>query len=78
MKDLGVVVAAQRVEHYEIAAYGNAVMLAEKLGFTKIAKALQKSLVEESNANESLSAVTQNNILPMCPVSEHGEYAANA
>ncbi len=78
VKDLGVVVAAQRVEHYEIAAYGNAVMLAEKLGFTKIAKALQKSLVEESNANESLSAVTQNNILPMCPVSEHGEYAANA
>lgn len=78
IKDLGIIAAAQRVEHYEIAAYGNAVMLAERLGYAKIAKALQLSLTEESNADKSLSAVTQNNILPHCPVSEAEGYAANA
>lgn len=78
VKDAGIVAAAQRVEHYEIAAYGTLVMLAEKLGFSKTARVLQKSLVEESNADEKLLGLLQKQVLPKCPVTEESELSANA
>ena len=53
--EAGLISAAQRVEHYEIAAYGTAVEWAKVLGRTGDAKLLQLSLDEESKANEKLT-----------------------
>jgi ferritin-like metal-binding protein YciE len=53
--DAALICAAQRVEHYEIAAYGCARTLAEQLGRTDLAHELQATLDEEKQANEKLN-----------------------
>jgi ferritin-like metal-binding protein YciE len=55
VKDAALIGAAQRVEHYEIAAYGTARTLAELLGLTKAAKLLQQTLDEEKETDERLT-----------------------
>jgi ferritin-like metal-binding protein YciE len=62
--DAALIGAAQRVEHYEIAAYGTARSFAEQLGNAKIAKLLQQTLDEESAADEKLSAISLDKVLP--------------
>ena len=62
--DAALIGAAQRVEHYEIAAYGTARAFAEHLGNTKVAKLLQQTLDEESAADEKLSEISLTTILP--------------
>jgi ferritin-like metal-binding protein YciE len=64
MLDLAIIGAAQKVEHYEMSAYGTARALAEHLGHTEIAALLQETLDEESAANEKLTGVTQESVLP--------------
>jgi ferritin-like metal-binding protein YciE len=49
--------AAQRVEHYEIAAYGTVRAMAEKLGETEAAKLLSQTLQEEKDTDVKLSKV---------------------
>ena len=63
--DAALIGAAQRVEHYEIAAYGTAVAHAEQLGPTDIAKKLQKTLDEESKANEMLTKIAESSVNQM-------------
>ena len=46
-KDAGIIGAAQRVEHYEIAAYGTARTLAQTLGNNEVADLLEETLDEE-------------------------------
>src|SRR5262245_19403925 len=46
--DAGLIAAAQRVEHYEISAYGSARALAERLGASQVVSLLQETLDEES------------------------------
>ena len=53
--DAGIIAAAQRVEHYEIAAYGCARTYAELLGDQSAAEALETSLQEEKNADQTLN-----------------------
>jgi Mn-containing catalase len=53
--DLALIAAAQKVEHYEIAAYGTARAMAEQLGQPDIAQLLSKSLAEEENADSVLT-----------------------
>ena len=53
--DAGLIGAAQKVEHYEMAGYGTARAHAQNLGLTEIARLLQQSLDEESGANEKLN-----------------------
>ena len=60
--DAALIGAAQRVEHYEIAAYGTAVAHAEELGHKDAAKKLQKTLDEESKANEQLTELAESTI----------------
>lgn len=55
--DLALIAAAQRVEHYEISAYGSALALAENLEKMDIAELLDQTLDEESSADEKLTAV---------------------
>jgi len=62
--DAALIGAAQRVEHYEMAAYGTARAFAEHLGNTKVAKLLQQTLDEESAADEKLSAISLKSVLP--------------
>ena len=56
-KDAALIGAAQRVEHYEIAAYGTARTLAEQLGKEDAAALLQETLDEESAADQTLTKI---------------------
>ncbi len=65
IRDVALIVAAQRVEHYEIAAYGNAVVIAQKLGLDKQAIDLLKStLDDEEKADMLLTKVCQKSVFP--------------
>jgi len=55
--DAGIIADAQRIEHYEIAAYGTAVTYAKSLGHTEAAKKLQITLDEESAADVTLNEI---------------------
>lgn len=59
VKDAGLISAAQRVEHYEISAYGTARAFAEELGFDKHAKLLQKTLDEEGETDKLLTRLAE-------------------
>jgi ferritin-like metal-binding protein YciE len=62
--DAALIAAAQRVEHYEISAYGSARALAEQLGHEAVAELLQMTLDEESAADARLSMISLERILP--------------
>lgn len=62
--DAALIAAAQRVEHYEIAAYGTACAIAKVLEENEVFNLLEKTLSEESNADKKLSEVVENNIYP--------------
>ena len=72
--DAALISAAQRVEHYEIAAYGSARALAGQLGHDDIVELLQETLDEESAADEKLTSLSEEEILPSA--SELTEVAA--
>jgi len=55
--DAGLIGSAQKVGHYQIAAYGTARKHAEVLGYRAAAKLLQQTLNEETGANEQLAAL---------------------
>jgi ferritin-like metal-binding protein YciE len=57
--DAGLIGAAQKVEHYEIAAYGTARTHAEMLGYTRVAKLLQQTLNEEGATDKKLTALAE-------------------
>jgi ferritin-like metal-binding protein YciE len=56
-KDAALIAAAQRVEHYEIAAYGTARTLADQLDFDDAKDLLDETLDEESNADKLLTKI---------------------
>ncbi|HEX7879703.1 MAG TPA: ferritin-like domain-containing protein [Candidatus Eisenbacteria bacterium] len=60
--DAGLIGAAQRVEHYEIAAYGTARAHAMELGMDDAAELLQQSLTEEEEADQTLSAIAERGV----------------
>jgi ferritin-like metal-binding protein YciE len=60
--DAGLIAAAQKVEHYEIASYGTARAWAERLGYDKAARLLQETLEEESMANEKLTRIAESHV----------------
>jgi len=55
--DAGIITAAQRVEHYEMAGYGTVRTYAELLGQHEMARLLQETLDEEKEADETLSDI---------------------
>ena len=57
VKDAALISAAQRVEHYEIAAYGTARTLADQLGLDEAKDLLDQTLDEESNADKLLTKI---------------------
>src|SRR4029453_16125294 len=62
VRDAGLISAAQRVEHYEIAGYGCARTYAELLGDTKGAKLLQQTLDEEGATDKKLTKLAKSTI----------------
>ena len=57
--DAGIISAAQRVEHYEMAGYGTVRTYAELLGQQQIATLLQQTLDEEKEADEKLTEIAR-------------------
>jgi ferritin-like metal-binding protein YciE len=62
--DAALIAVAQRVEHYEISAYGTARAFAGQLGHYDVVELLQESLREESAADEKLTSLSEEEILP--------------
>lgn len=64
VRDAGLIGAAQRVEHYEIAGYGTTRTLAERLGEIDAANLLQATLDEEFAADETLTDIAESEVNP--------------
>ena len=58
-RDAGIIMAAQKVEHYEIATYGSLVQIAKTLGMNDAAEVLHLTLDEEKQADEKLTEVAE-------------------
>lgn len=61
-RDVSLIISAQKVEHYEIAAYGGLAQLATTFGMTEIADLLQQTLEEEKETDENLTYIAENNV----------------
>ncbi|MEO6852095.1 MAG: ferritin-like domain-containing protein [Mucilaginibacter sp.] len=61
-RDVGIISAAQKVEHYEIATYGTLKTLAGVLGYTEAAELLDATLQEEKNADSLLTQIAEGSI----------------
>lgn len=61
-RDVGLILAAQKVEHYEIATYGGLAQLATTLGLDEVAELLKETLEEEKEADNMLSGIAENDV----------------
>ena len=67
VKDAALIATAQRVEHYEIAAYGCARTFAQRLGHTEAARLLQETLDEEKAADQKLTQLAERDVNVKAP-----------
>jgi len=58
-RDAALIIAAQKVEHYEIATYGGLVQLALTMGLDRAADILEKTLVEEEDTDQQLTFIAE-------------------
>lgn len=63
LRDVALISKAQRIEHYEISAYGTARAIAEEMELNEIANLLQETLDEEGNADKKLTKIAEGGIL---------------
>jgi ferritin-like metal-binding protein YciE len=61
-RDVGLILAGQKAEHYEIATYGGLAQVAKTLRYDKIASILEKTLSEEKQADRSLTELAESNV----------------
>jgi len=61
-RDVALIIAAQKVEHYEIASYGGLVQLAKTLGMDDMAELLAETLQEEKDTDSLLTSIAENDI----------------
>src|SRR5579862_489959 len=71
--DLALIAAAQRVEHYEIAAYGTAKALARQIGAVDAARLLSHTLGEEESADFLLTAISDH-LLQQAAIEDGGRH----
>lgn len=62
VRDAGLIGAAQRVEHYEMAGYGTARNYAKRLGLDDVVSLLEETLNEEKNADKKLNDIAINSV----------------
>jgi ferritin-like metal-binding protein YciE len=70
--DAALIADAQRVEHYEIAAYGSAKALANLLGLDQIVALLQQNEEEEVAADRKLTQIAENDVNPEAAMASAG------
>ena len=61
-RDVGLILAAQKAEHYEIATYGGLAQLATTLELMEIADLLNETLEEEKETDQVLTSIAENDI----------------
>lgn len=61
-RDVGLIMAAQKIEHYEIASYGSLAQLAKTLGKDDIAEILESTLTEEIETDELLTGIAEGSV----------------
>lgn len=61
-RDVGIIVSSQKVEHYEISAYGSLITLAKTMGQDEVADILSQTLEEEREADQILSQLAETSI----------------
>lgn len=62
VRDAGIIIASQKVEHYEIASYGSLVALAKKMGHDEVSKLLEETLNEEKKTDQLLSKIAEKEV----------------
>jgi len=62
VRDAGIIIASQKIEHYEIASYGSLVALAKKMGHDEAAKLLEETLEEEKKTDALLSQIAEEHV----------------
>jgi ferritin-like metal-binding protein YciE len=62
IRDAGLILAAQKVEHYEIATYGTLVTFAECMGHTEVADLLRGTLENEKATDQALTSIAEGSI----------------
>jgi ferritin-like metal-binding protein YciE len=71
--DAALIAAAQRVEHYEMAAYGTLVAWAKAMGHDEAARLLDETLDEETAADQKLTSLAEGGINDAGAASAHGD-----
>jgi ferritin-like metal-binding protein YciE len=61
-RDVALIIAGQKAEHYEIATYGGLRQLALTMGYDDIASVLEQTLNEEKETDELLTSIAENNV----------------
>lgn len=61
-RDVGLILAGQKAEHYEIATYGGLITLAKTLGLKEVAGILKKTIQEEKAADETLTQIAESRV----------------
>lgn len=61
-RDVALIMAAQKIEHYEIATYGGLTQLTKTMGLTDISEILGQTLQEEKDTDQLLTDIAENNI----------------
>ncbi|MEZ2441368.1 ferritin-like domain-containing protein [Chitinophaga sp. RCC_12] len=62
VRDAGIIIASQKIEHYEISAYGSLRTLANVMGHSQVVKLLEQTLQEEKNADSLLTEVAETTV----------------
>lgn len=62
VRDAGLIASAQKIEHYEIAAYGTLCAMAKEHGYDDVAKILHKTLDEEKAADSKLNKIAEKDV----------------
>lgn len=62
VRDAGLIIAAQKIEHYEIASYGSLCALANRMGQSEIASLLGQTLSEEKETDQHLTEIAESSI----------------
>lgn len=73
VRDAGIIASAQRVEHYEMAAYGSTIAFARQMGHDEIVALLQETLDEEKTADSLLSKIAESEINPAADAGDGDE-----
>ncbi len=72
-RDAGLIISAQKVEHYEIATYGSLVQVALTLGHDELADLFEKTLNEEERTDHRLTVIAESEVNPLADQEDEPE-----